>query len=135
MRFSKHDSLWFSISLVLLGIAVGVIGYARSSASFTETSGIITQTALASGQYGPGPRILSYAYTVAGKKYSGEGSVRYTPRQDDALQLGRGIRVFYERAHPHVSYPLYPPSRLPWVGGAIFIVAFGGIAIFWGWRH
>jgi hypothetical protein len=135
VRISQRDSFWFGVSLVLLGTLVAVVGYSRSSHSFAETSGTITQASLASGQYGPGPRVLSYKYRVDDAEYSGQESLRYISRQDEALQVGRTIRVFYERAHPLVSYPVAPPNPVSWLAGGVFLIVFGATATIWGWRR
>jgi hypothetical protein len=135
MSLRDRGGLWFGVAFLLLGLVVGVASYALSGASFAEASGTITQASLASADYGPGPRILSYTYIADGREYSGQGSILYSARQDDALQPGHSIRVFYDRAHPLASYPLSPPSRVWWIGSAIFLVAFGCVAILWSWAR
>src|SRR5438067_521248 len=119
MALRSRGGLWFGGGLILLGLAVGAAGYALSAASFSEATGTITQASLASVDYGPGPRILSYTYMADGREYPGHGSVRYSARQDEALRSGQFIPVFYDRAHPLVSYPLAPPSRVRWIASAI----------------
>ena len=135
MRFSHRDSLWFGLSLVALGVIVAVCGHLRSAATVTETTGVITETSILPGDASSGPRLLNYRYIVAGEQYSGQGWLRYSARQNDALESGKTIAVFYESAHPLVSYPVFPPSQMPWIGGSIFLVGFGAVAILWGWTR
>ena len=135
MRVSQRDSLWFGLSLVLLGTIVAGVSYSRSSGSFAEASGTVTQVSLASGQYGPGPRFLSYTYRIDDTNYTRQGSVRYISREDEGFQVGKTIRVFCERAHPLVSYPIAPPNPVSWLSGGVLMIVFGATAIIWGWRH
>jgi len=135
MRFSHRDSLWFGLSFVALGIIVALCGHLRSAAALAETTGVITEASILPGDVTSGPRLLNYQYTVAGEQHSGQGWLRYSARQNDALETGKTIAVFYERAHPLVSYPVFPPSRMPWISGSIFLVGFGAVAIVWGWTR
>jgi hypothetical protein len=117
MALRSNDSFKFGVGFVLLAIVVGIAGYIRGNAVFAPTTGRITHVELASNYYGPGPRVLGYTYTVAGSEYSGQGTVRYSLRQDDSLQVGREIPLFYDSSHPAVSYPFSP--RVASVGSAL----------------
>jgi hypothetical protein len=134
MAPTRRDSFRFGIAFVLLAMGVGVAGYMGAPASLVQTTGRVTHVELASADYGPGPRVLNYRYTVGAIEYSGQGILRYSTWQDDSLQTGREVPVFYDSLHPAVSYPLSPPSRIYWIGAALSLAAFGLTAIIWGWR-
>src|SRR4051812_18282666 len=98
MRLSRRDSLWFGSAMIVLGLLVAVFGHLRSTARLAKTTGVITDASVLPGDIVSGPRLLHYDYTVAGAKFSGQGWLRYSARQNDVLQVGNAISVFYDRS-------------------------------------